>query len=325
MNTEDETRRQAVVRAWRETLEAEPPSDDVSFFEAGGNSVLAVSLQRRLNVALGQRVSLRQIHDRPTVRGLLGLHPPQSDAARTQAESSSTLNLYCLPYAGSSARIYEPWKSQLPSSVAVTPLELPGRGSRFPEHPKSELLPLLDDLASSMEKARHEPYAVFGHSFGGILAFELVRHLKELGFPPPRRLLVSGCPAPPMATPTQTTHDLSDAEFTESLRKLRGTPEELLENEELLELYIPIIRADYVILDHYEAPPPKPLDCPVTVFYGREDEDAGRAAMEEWDAYGSEPAAIEEIDGDHFFLRDAEEELLTKMARHLVAGPSGNP
>ncbi|MER6957543.1 alpha/beta fold hydrolase [Streptomyces sp. NPDC000618] len=326
MNTEFEARREAVVRAWRETLESEPASDDEDFFEAGGNSILAVELQRRLTAALGHRVPLRRLHDHPTVRGILGLHPPrQPRAAAAEAAGPPALTLYCLPYAGSSARIYEPWKTGLPSSVAVTPLELPGRGARWPERPKTELEPLLDDLAEAMDEARHTPYAVFGHSFGGILAFELVRHLRSLGFPPPRRLLVSGCPAPHLATPAETTYDLTDEEFTERLRQLRGTPEELLDNDELLELYIPIIRADYTILDHYKAPESAPLDCPVSVFYGRGDDDAGRDVTEPWSAYGSEPATIEEIAGDHFFLRDAEEELLTKMARHLGAPAPGNP
>ncbi|MBB4716758.1 alpha/beta fold hydrolase [Streptomyces luteogriseus] len=326
MNTEVEARREAVVRAWRETLESDPASDDEDFFEAGGNSLLAVQLQRRLTEALGHRVPLRHIHDHPTVRGLLGLRPPrQPRPAHPEAAGASVLNLYCLPYAGSSARMYEPWKTRLPSSVAVTPLELPGRGARWPEHAKSELEPLLDDLAGTMEEAHHAPYAVFGHSFGGILAFELVRHLRALGFPPPRRLLVSGCPAPHLATPAETTYDLSDEEFTQRLRRLRGTPEELLENEELMELYIPILRADYTILDHYKAPPAEPLDCPVSVFYGRGDEDAGRDVTQPWSAYSGGPMTIEEIDGDHFFLRDAEDELLTKMARHLEVPRPGNP
>lgn len=166
-----------------------------------------------------------------------------------------------------------------------------------------------------MDTAR--PYVVFGHSFGGIVAFELVRHLRAAGLPSPRRLLVSGCPAPHLATPAETTHDLSDAEFTRRLRRLRGTPEELLANDELMELYIPVIRADYTILDHYRAPAPTSLGCPISAFYGRDDAEVTVGAIGEWSRYGDRPVTVEEVNGDHFFLHGAEAELVAKVAAHL--------
>ncbi|HCA85520.1 MAG TPA: hypothetical protein DEQ61_08505 [Streptomyces sp.] len=323
MNSETENLRSTVARAWRETLEAEPASDDEDFFEAGGNSILVVELQRRLAKALGHAVPLRQIHDNPTVGGLLGLGTSLQSSAKPAADVLPPgLTLYCLPYAGASARMYDHWKDRLPASVKVVPLELPGRGSRWSEPALTELSPLLDDLTGAMDEARRTPYAVFGHSFGGVLAFELVRHLTDRGFPAPQRLLVSACLAPHEATPTETNYDLSDAEFIESLRKVRGTPEELLENEELMELYIPTIRADYTILDLYEAPPLAPLECPVSVFYGVEDQDAARESMDAWDKYSGAAVAIEGISGDHFFLRDSEDEFLAKLCLHLGAGPA---
>ncbi|MEU1128279.1 alpha/beta fold hydrolase [Streptomyces sp. NPDC005900] len=323
MNSETETLRSTVVRAWRETLEAEPASDDEDFFEAGGNSILVVQLQRRLAKALGHPVPLRQIHDHPTVGGLLGLGASLRPSDEPEADGRAPgLTLYCLPYAGASARMYDHWKDRLPASVKVVPLELPGRGSRWSEPALTELSPLLDDLTGAMDEARHTPYAVLGHSFGGVLAFELVRHLADQGFPAPQRLLVSACLAPHEATPTETNYDLSDAEFIESLRKVRGTPEELLENEELMELYIPTIRADYTILDLYEAPSFSPLEYPISVFYGVADQDAARESMDAWEKYSSTSVVIEGISGDHFFLRDSEDEFLTKLSLHLGAGPA---
>ncbi|MFF8492363.1 alpha/beta fold hydrolase [Streptomyces albidoflavus] len=316
MKTDVSERRAAVLRAWRATLEAEPASDDENFFEAGGNSILVVELQRRLSAELGHRVPLRQLHDHPTVAGLVGLDVPS--AAETPTVSApQALTLYCLPYAGAAARIYEPWRTRLPDTVEVVPLELPGRGSRWSQRPQSRLPALLEDLAGAMDEARRAPYAVFGHSFGGILAYELVRHVTGQGYPPPVRLLVSACPAPHLATPRESTHDLSDEEFTERLRKLRGTPEELLENEELMELYLPTIRADYTILDAYRAPRTAPLGCPVTAFCGADDHEAGREQMAHWAAYGDGTVDIEEVTGDHFFLRDSEDEFLEKLAPHL--------
>ncbi|MBV1855861.1 alpha/beta fold hydrolase [Catellatospora tritici] len=322
MNSETEAIRTAVLQAWRDTLEAEPASDHENFFEAGGNSILAVALQRRLAKALGHAVPLRQIHDNPTVGGLLGLGAASLPAEAAQAvDETPALTLYCLPYAGSSARMYAHWHSRLPSWVTVKPLELPGRGARWSEPALTGMSDLLEDLAGAMDEARHAPYALFGHSFGGTLAFELTRYLADHGFPAPRRLLVSACLAPHQATPVETTHDLSYEEFTERLRKLRGTPEELLENEELMELYIPTIRADYTILDHYQAPETAVLDCPISVFHGADDQDVPPESVGEWARYSSESLAAVEIAGDHFFLHDSEDELLTKLALQLEGGP----
>ncbi|MER5950461.1 alpha/beta fold hydrolase [Streptomyces sp. NPDC001904] len=321
MNPETEAVRSAVLQAWRDTLEAEPASDDENFFEAGGNSILAVALQRRLAKALGHAVPLRQIHDNPTVSGLLGIGSANLPSGPQQdTDESAALNLYCLPYAGSSARMYAHWDDILPAAVTVKPLELPGRGARWSEPALDQMPRLLEDLADAMGEARHTPYALFGHSFGGVLAFELARHLAERGFPAPQRLIVSACPAPHEATPLETTHDLSDEEFTDRLRKLRGTPEELLENQELMELYLPTLRADYMILDHYQAPGFALLKCPISVFYGADDHDVPRAAAGEWASYSNGTFAAEEIAGDHFFLRDSEEELLTKLALLLGCG-----
>ncbi|MBM7442873.1 thioesterase II family protein [Streptomyces sp. HB132] len=325
MNSETEMIRAAVLQAWRDTLEAEPASDDENFFEAGGNSILAVALQRRLVKALGRAVPLRQIHEHPTVAGLLGISTAGLPSGRERtAGGSPALTLYCLPYAGASARMYADWDSRMPSSVTVKPLELPGRGARWSEPALTGMAALLEDLAGAMDEARHTPYALFGHSFGGVLAFELTRHLTDRGFPASRRLLVSACPAPHEATPVETNHDLSDEEFTERLRKLRGTPEELLENEELMELYLPTIRADYTILDHYRAPRITPLNCPVSVFHGADDQDVPEASVGEWAQYSNGSFAAEEITGDHFFLRDSEDELLAKLALHLGGEPAGD-
>ncbi|MEU6237477.1 alpha/beta fold hydrolase [Kitasatospora sp. NPDC047058] len=318
MTTSADARREAVLRAWRAVLEAEPASEDENFFDAGGNSILAVAFQRRLGEELGHRVTLKQVHENATVAGLLGLDAsrPGADPAAPQAPAEA-LTLYCLAYAGASARLYEPWRERLPAAVTLVPLELPGRGARWTEPAIPRLEPLLADLAGTVERGPAGPYAVFGHSFGALLAYELAGYLVARGRPAPRRLLVSACAAPHEATPTETNHDLTDTEFVERLRRLRGTPEELLENAELMELYLPTIRADYTILDHYRARPAEPLGCPVSAFHGADDLEVGQAEMARWASYGNGSIDLDAIPGDHFFLHDAEEELVAAVARRL--------
>lgn len=320
MNGNDKSRQDTVRRAWRATLRKDPVSDHISFFDSGGNSLLVVTLQRHLSEAMGYQVPLRRILKNPTVAAIAGLDDQPLAPAEPPAGHTSGLNLYCLPYAGCSARVYDSWQANLPEFVNLRPVELPGRGSRWPEPAISDLAELLDDLSAAMTDARTSPYVVFGHSFGGVIAYELVRHLAALEFPAPRCLVVSGCPAPHLATPAETTHDLSDEDLTQRLRDLKGTPPELLDNAELMELYIPIIRADYVMLDNYRPPPPDRLDCPILAFYGDGDAEAEKPSIEPWADYTTRTFTLEQVTGDHFFLHAAEDEIVAKLGAHLAGG-----
>ncbi|OPF73189.1 thioesterase [Streptomyces antioxidans] len=238
--------------------------------------------------------------------------PPVTGHASNQA-----LNLYCLPYAGCSARVYDVWQAGLPDSINVVPLELPGRGSRCTDPPLDTLPELLRDLTRGVNAEARAPYAVFGHSFGAIIAYELTRYVVSQGYPGPQSLIVSACRAPHLATPEEAIFDRSDEDFKRGLRKVGGTPEELLENDELMELYIPVIRADYTILDNYRRDPVQDVNCPILGLYGDADSDADKSAMSAWDAYTSGSFSLEPIKGDHFFLDDATEHVIQRVGAHL--------
>ncbi|GGZ16077.1 hypothetical protein GCM10010387_05700 [Streptomyces inusitatus] len=311
-------RREAILEAWSQTLELDSVREEENFFDAGGNSMLLVQLQRALTERLGFKVPLQDIFHHPTVTALASrveeIIPAPVPGGRQK------FNLYCLPYAGCSARVYDGWKSVAPEFLNVIPVELPGRGSRCMDRPLSGLRELLDDLSAAIDTSG-SPYGLFGHSFGAILAYELGKRLVSDGLPGPSSLVVSACRPPHLATPETPVFDRPDHEFRNRLRELRGTPPELLANDELMEIYIPVIRADYSILDNYRPYGKADIGCPVLALHGSADPDAGETIMKQWRAYTGSSFSAHEISGDHFFLHSAEEEIVSRVAAHLTAVP----
>ncbi|MFD7685469.1 alpha/beta fold hydrolase [Streptomyces sp. NPDC059781] len=312
------TYRDIVSEAWLRTLEIQSARDDQNFFDAGGNSALLVQLQRSLTAGLGFKVPLQEIFQHPTIAGLSrrveALIPSPAPVGEQE------INLYCLPYAGCSARVFDSWKACAPEFLNVIPVELPGRGSRCTDSPVSDLSGLLDDLSSAIDAEGHVPYVVFGHSFGAIIAYELGRRVIADGRPGPSSLVVSACRPPHLATPEVPVFDRPDRDFRKRLLELRGTPPELLENDELMELYIPVIRADYSILDNYRPTGSADLGCPIVALYGSADDDADGAVMEQWSAYTRSSFVKYEVPGDHFFLHSAGQEIVSRIASENPIG-----
>jgi medium-chain acyl-[acyl-carrier-protein] hydrolase len=172
------------------------------------------------------------------------------------------------------------------------------------------LRPWLDDL----------PFAFFGHSMGAAVAYEAARRCAADGRPP-RHLFVSGRRAPQLPADWPVTYDLPDAEFVEYLRSLNGTPAEVFDHPELLELMLPLLRADFSVVETYRYLPGPALDCPVTAFGGAGDVEVGRAEVEAWAAQTTAAFAARVVPGDHFFLNDPQARALmlrvidTELAR----------
>ncbi|MET7357976.1 alpha/beta fold hydrolase [Streptomyces sp. NPDC005562] len=228
------------------------------------------------------------------------------------------MKLYCLPYAGSSARMYSGWSARLPDSIELVPLELPGRGTLCTRPPISELDELMDHLATAVKESGAESgtdsYAIFGHSFGAVLGFELAKTLQARGAPPAAAVIVSAGLPPHQVPQGPPVHTLSDEEFKRHLGALQGTPAELLENDELLALYLPSLRADYKILDTYRADREAKISAPVLALTGTLDDSVGADAVQEWAQYTTGGFRSVRIAGDHFFLAAAEAEVVRSVA-----------
>jgi medium-chain acyl-[acyl-carrier-protein] hydrolase len=218
--------------------------------------------------------------------------------------AQAAVRLFCFPYAGGGTPIYRNWPQLLPAEVEVCMAQLPGRGSRIKETPFYKVGPMVEAIADAAEPYLDRPFAFFGHSMGAIISFELARTLRMRGWAMPSHLFVSGRAAPQLPLDRAKTYDLPDPVFHEKLRRLNGTPAEVLEHPELMELMMPLLRADFSVVETYEYTPGEPLACPITAFGGVQDAEVSRAQVEAWREQTADAFSARIMPGDHFFLND---------------------
>jgi surfactin synthase thioesterase subunit len=178
--------------------------------------------------------------------------------------------------------------------------------------------PLIDKLAGELARTLHRPYALFGHSLGGLLSCELAPALLRRGCAAPPALCIAAAPAPcsqGRRRPPETWQ--SDQALMSSMRKLGGTPPELFEHAELLELFLPIVRADFQLCDDVPEAPLGPLPCPIHVYAGRRD-DVELPALQAWRKASLRGHSLTMFDGDHFFVRTHARELCGSIAEQLL-------
>jgi medium-chain acyl-[acyl-carrier-protein] hydrolase len=250
---------------------------------------------------------------------------PSSWVVRPRQNREARLRLFCFPYAGGSASIYRTWPRDLPPDVEVCAVQLPGRGGRLPETPFTDLRPLVRALTEALLPQLETPFAFFGHSMGALIAFEFARHLHRQYGLRPAHLFVSGFRAAQIPDPDAPTYNLPDAELLAAVRRLNGTPEAVLQNDELLRLMLPVVRADVTICETYGYQEGPPLDCPVTAFGGRSDSIVSPEELAAWIVQTSGDYDMQMFDGDHFYINSARPQLLravsATLTRHLSRLP----
>lgn len=230
----------------------------------------------------------------------------------------AALRLFCFPYAGGNALVYRDWSAGLPASVEVCAIQLPGHGNRLREPLFDRLHPLVEELARQLSPYFDKPFAFFGHSMGALIGFELARLLRRQHQPQPAHLFVSGHRAPQKRKKEQRrTFELPQAEFIEELRRLNGTPREVFEHPELIDLMTPILRADFAIAQTYEYADDSPLDCDLTAFGGLRDIDVTRDYLEAWESHTTGNFSVRMFPGDHFFLNTHRAPLLQALSLEL--------
>ena len=226
-----------------------------------------------------------------------------------------TLRLFCLPYSGASAMAYSRWRRSLPEWLQVRPLELPGRGMRMDEPLQSDIRRLASQLADEISAELDRPYALFGHSLGGLLAFELAHALRERGLPEPLALFASATAGPARRDVSEYAVAKTDAQLIARLRELNGTQEEVLANAELMQLMLPILRADFLLCGSFSHDQRSPLPVPIHVFGGKQDS-VRAGQLLDWQIDTSSVFSLDLFEGHHFFLVEQEIPLLRCVRRY---------
>jgi medium-chain acyl-[acyl-carrier-protein] hydrolase len=237
------------------------------------------------------------------------------------AKPQAALRLFCFPYAGGSAAIYRPWAASLPPAIELCAVQLPGRGERLDEPSYTDLRALVGDAEAALLPYLDKPFALFGHSMGAMIAFELARRLRDRGLNPVH-LFLSARRAPQLEVEEEITYNLPEPEFIDEVRRLNGTPQEVLEHPELMQMVLPLLRADFEVVETYRYEPGAPLDCPVTVFGGLQDSDVPRPQLDAWREHTTAAFSVRMLPGDHFFLHKTQP-LLTRVVVQELSHPRG--
>lgn len=236
---------------------------------------------------------------------------------QTRAMPSARLRLFCLPFAGGSASSFMPWFAALAPDIQLCAIQLPGRGARFGEPAIHDFAELIEQLGSVIAQHDDLPYAFFGHSLGALVAFELSHHCVRKGLELPRHLFVSASGAPRHRVGAARYDLLSDRELLAKLRGYAGTPPEVLANQELMELLLPAIRADFALLRHYRYQPRPRLGIPLCVLAGRDDQHVASETLTDWQGETSATCEQHRFDGGHFFAFEQADSVLKLVKRKL--------
>ncbi|HZF41201.1 MAG TPA: thioesterase domain-containing protein [Blastocatellia bacterium] len=234
-----------------------------------------------------------------------------------RSNPQARIRLFCFPYAGGGSAVYRRWPAELPGNIEVGLIQLPGRETRLREKPLTEITYIIEHLAQSLRPYLDKPFAFFGHSMGAIISFELARHLRWVHQVEPERLFVSGRRAPQLPISDPIIYDLPDQEFLAEIIRLNGTPITVLENQELMRLMLPLLRADFTACQTYRYVHEPPLQCPITAFGGLEDAAANRERLDAWRAQTMNSFSLFMLPGDHFFIKTTKDEILPIVGKTL--------
>jgi medium-chain acyl-[acyl-carrier-protein] hydrolase len=227
--------------------------------------------------------------------------------------------LYCFCYAGGNASSFLPWQAGLSPEIEVCAVQLPGRGMRISEPPCSSWKTLIETLAKVINEQNDLPFAFFGHSLGGLVAFELARYCAQHNHAMPAKLIVSGCAAPQRRDTSQRLHELPDEKLIQELENYNGTPPEVLEHQELMQLLLPAIRSDFALGENYNYTSSPPLTIPLTVFAGTNDPYVSERSAEGWAQETVGSFQICWFNGDHFFINSERSTILNCLNDELLS------
>ncbi|WPY01820.1 Thioesterase (plasmid) [Candidatus Trichorickettsia mobilis] len=225
-------------------------------------------------------------------------------------EKNAYVRLFCFHYGGGSATTYREWTKGLIEHVELVAIQLPGREHRFSEPLLYNISHVVDKLCENFSSYIGKPFVFFGHSIGALIAFEFVRTLRRKGMPQPKHLIISGAKAPQVALKRAPIYNLTDSKLIEEIRKYNGIPISILEDEELMAIFLPIIRADFFISETYKYTSEEPLTFPITSLGGLGDDTFDFEDLLKWKEQTSSSFEYNLLPGDHFFIRSSYQKVI---------------
>ncbi len=230
--------------------------------------------------------------------------------------SATRLRLFCFPYGGSGPAVFRNWPGHMPQEVEVIGILYPGREARISEPLIPNIKQMSQSLMASILPRLDKPFAFFGHSMGALIAYELASQLGAEHGQAPEHLFVSGAYAPHVSDP-DPIHQLPERQFLAALVELNGMPQEVLENKELLEYALPVIRSDFFACADYRNQQGLQVRCPITAYCGDQDTRVPVADVEQWRQYTQADFDLRVLPGDHFFLHSHEQRMLAEIQQKL--------
>jgi len=257
------------------------------------------------------RYSAIDMSDSSTNRWLEGLH----------VETSATLRIFAIPYAGASSYLYRGWHRQMPPGIQLCPIQLPGRGKRTAEPPCLRMDELVGPMCEGLAPHLEQPFALFGHSMGGLIAFALAHRLETQFGLKSVALIVAGCSPPHVKRNSVKLHEWSNDDLIEELRQRGGTPAEVLSCAPIMRVTLSLMRADFELIYNYQTDPAIQLERPIYGFAGSEDVEDGPSSMHRWKEITTRGFTMSTIPGGHLFPFSASAAFMSEfrpLAAHLA-------
>jgi medium-chain acyl-[acyl-carrier-protein] hydrolase len=245
-------------------------------------------------------------------------HPLATRFLRTTQALHAQARLFCFPFAGGSAAVFAGWGEKLKPGIEVWAAQPRGRGRRFSEPPHRSVAEMVQDYLPVLRAHLDLPFAFYGHSLGGLLALELAQQLRAEELPLPGHLFI-GASAPPVAglIHPRISH-LSDEGFVTAVQeRYSGIPESVLKESELMEIFLPALKADFSAYETFDRNCVTQVRCPITAFAGRDDAVIAPDVMQDWCRHTEVSFDLRIVPGDHFFLSISGELVLSTIREKM--------
>ena len=232
------------------------------------------------------------------------------------------ITLLCLPYAGANAYTYRKFREHHDERIAIRAFDLPGHGKFLRKAPLTSIADMADYLFEQVRNLLGQPYAIYGHSMGTLIAYALSQKIRQANLPMPAHLFLSGRQGPAIGATQKDWHLLPQQKFIDKVKTYGGLPDLIAQEKELMDLFVPILKADFQAVSGYRYDErEEPLDVPVTVLMGLEEDYTFEEALD-WQRITSRKLIAKQFPGNHFFIFEHLPEIgriISRTLKHAVS------